>query len=98
APRDEFGIVGTVLGDRYLVREVVAEGGFAIVYRAEHVVWQRPVAIKAYKKGRGSMEAFIREGAILAELSEASVAACQARDASSFTTPEGDVVPYLVLE
>src|SRR5436305_6642696 len=104
--RDPFDIVGSILGDRYVVQAVVAEGGFSVVYRAEHIVWHRPVAIKAFKGAEKLtaaerdelLEAFLREGAILAELSESSAAICQARDTSSFTTKRGEFVPYMVLE
>jgi hypothetical protein len=34
--RDAFGWIGTVVGGRYVVDDVVGEGGFAIVYRGRH--------------------------------------------------------------
>jgi len=103
---DPFGLVGSTIGGRYVVEALVGEGGFSVVYRARHVLWNRPVAIKAFRglealdaeaQGR-LLRAFIREGAILAELSERSTAIVQARDTATLVTPNGDWVPYLVLE
>ncbi len=63
------------------------------------------MAIKAFRAPRLSEEerrellaSFVREGALLAELSEQTAAVCQARDVASVTTLEGEWVPYLVLE
>ena len=46
---DPLSLVGTTLADKYIVESVVGEGGFAVVYRATHQVWKRPVAIKVFK-------------------------------------------------
>ncbi len=103
---DPFDLVGTKLDDKYVVDAVMASGGFSVVYRATHVLWNRPVAIKAFR-GPSDMtdtwraqllEAFVREGALLAELAESSLAVCQARDIGSLRTASGDWVPFLVLE
>ncbi len=103
---DSLQLVGTTIAEKYAVEAVVGEGGFAIVYRATHLIWKRPVAIKAFKS-MGSfqvkdrerlLEEFIREGALLAELSERSAAICQARDVGTITTPSGAWAPYMVLE
>ena len=102
---DPFELIGTVVDHKYLIEAVVGEGGFSVVYRAMHLIWKRPVAIKAFRLGHVALgerealvEAFVREGALLTELSERSVAICQARDVATLTTTKGDWVPYLVLE
>ena len=104
--RDPFGLVGTTIGGRYVVEAVVGEGGFSVVYRARHTLWDRRVAIKAIR-GVEALEpeardkllhAFVQEGAMLAELSERTTAIVQARDAATLVTANGDWVPYLVLE
>ena len=103
---DPFGLVGTTIAARYAVEALVAEGGFSVVYRARHTLWDRPVAIKAIRGYEALqadareelLRAFVQEGAILAELSERTTAVVQARDAATLVTPTGDRVPYLVLE
>ncbi len=103
---DPFEIVGKRIDGKYDVAEVVDETSFSVVYRAEHVIWKRDVAIKAFKVAgdlseesrSGLLASFIQEGALLAELSERCTAICQARDMASFTTASGHWVPYMVLE
>jgi hypothetical protein len=53
APVDRFGLVGTTLGGRYRVERLVAEGGFAVVYRAQQLALDRPVALKVLKTPAG---------------------------------------------
>ena len=103
---DALGLVGTTIAEKYAVESVVGEGGFAVVYRATHLVWKRPVAVKVFKalgdvaeRERGRLlEEFIQEGRLLAELSERSAAIVQARDVGMMTAPGGMQVPYMVLE
>jgi tRNA A-37 threonylcarbamoyl transferase component Bud32 len=38
--------IGTLLAGRYIVEEVIGEGGMATVYRARHKLVDRPVAVK----------------------------------------------------
>src|SRR5277367_6171957 len=103
---DTLELIGTTIAEKYAMESVVGEGGFAVVYRATHLLWKRPVAVKVFKAlgdfpadQRGKLlEEFIREGALLAELSERSAAIVQARDVGLLTTPSGEQVPYMVLE
>ncbi len=103
---DPLSLVGTTIAEKYLVESVEGEGGFAVVYRALHTVWKRPVAIKVFKalsevsraRRQELLDDFIREGALLAELSERSSAIVQARDVGMVALPQGDSVPYMVLE
>jgi formylglycine-generating enzyme required for sulfatase activity/serine/threonine protein kinase len=103
---DSLALVGTTVADKYEVEAVVGLGGFAIVYRARHQLWKRPVALKVFKALQDLPESvreeltasFIREGALLAELSEKSTAICQARDVGVLVTPSGHSLPYMVLE
>jgi eukaryotic-like serine/threonine-protein kinase len=104
--RDPLQLVGTTIADKYRVESVVGEGGFAVVYKAMHLVWKRPVAIKAFRalgdfseeRRAQLVDAFIQEGALLGELSERSAAIVQARDVGTITTPDGRWMPYMVLE
>ncbi len=105
AKRDPFDLLGTTIDGKYDIVAVVEETTLSVVYQAMHRLWRRPVAIKAFKcsayddeERRLLLHAFVREGALLAELSECCAAICQARDVSSLTTAQGDWVPYMVLE
>jgi eukaryotic-like serine/threonine-protein kinase len=102
---DPFALAGTILAGKYDIGEVVESTALSVVYRAVHRVLQRPVAIKAFKPprhdegwGRELLEGFVREGALLMELSERCSAVCQARDVAAFTTERGETIPYIVLE
>src|SRR5258706_12127979 len=103
---DPLGIIGTTVSAKYAVERVVDEGGFSIIYRATHRIWNQPVALKCFKlwsrlapeKRESLLEDFIREGALLSELSRRSATIVQARDVGTLTTPTGAWVAYLVLE
>ncbi len=103
---DTLELIGTTIAEKYAIESVVGEGGFAIVYRATHTLWKRPVAVKVFKalgevapeQRQKLLDDFIQEGALLADLSERSTAICQARDVGMLTTPRGEQVPYMVLE
>lgn len=103
---DALGLVGTTVLEKYAIESVVGEGGFAVVYRATHLLWKRPVAIKVFSvldsvpaEMRGKLlDDFLQEGALLAQLSEQTTAIVQARDVGMLTTKNGMTVPYMVLE
>jgi len=103
---DPLSIVGSTVSEKYEIERVVGEGGFAVVYRATHKVWNRPVAIKVFRalgdlsaERRDSLvKAFIQEGNLLTDLSERSAAICQARDVGTLKTREGREMPFMVLE
>ena len=103
---DTLKLLGRTIADKYAVESVVGEGGFATVYKAMHLIWKRPVALKVFKalgdfseKDRAKLlEEFIQEGALLADLSAHSAAIVQARDIGTLQGPRGEIVPYMVLE
>jgi eukaryotic-like serine/threonine-protein kinase len=104
--RDPLGISGTLIADKYRIAHAVGEGGFSVVYLAEHTIWRQPVAIKCFKvlanapedQREGLLDGFIQEGKLMASLSSRSAAIVQARDVGTFTTPDGQWLPYMVLE
>jgi formylglycine-generating enzyme required for sulfatase activity/serine/threonine protein kinase len=106
AVADSLQLIGRTIADKYSVEAVVGEGGFATVYRAMHVIWKRPVALKVFKAmtefseehRRRLLEEFVQEGALLADLSARSAAIVQARDIGMLETPRGEHIPYMVLE
>ena len=103
---DPLGIAGELVADKYRIEHLVGEGGFAVVYRAEHIIWQQPVAVKFFSGlsqapadcREALQEAFIREGALLTELSSQTAGIVQARDVGAYSTPTGQWMPYMVLE
>src|ERR1035437_6274845 len=94
---DPLGICGTIIAQKYRISHVVGEGGFSVVYKAEHTIWQQPVAIKCFKilanapeDRRGQLlDEFIQEGKLMASLSSRSAAIVQARDVGTFTAANG---------
>ena len=104
--RDPLGLSGTVLADKYHIGAAIGEGGFSVVYRAEHTIWQQPVAIKFFKilanaaehQRQELLDGFIQEGKLMAQLSSRNAAIVQARDIGNLTTPSGQWIPYMVLE
>ncbi|MCA9544261.1 MAG: serine/threonine protein kinase [Myxococcales bacterium] len=105
APADDpLGLIGAVLDDRYAVQAFVAEGGFGHVYRAEHLRWRRPVAVKVFKPYLSAqdradlLEDFVREGALLAQLSRQTTAIVQSYDVGVWQSPGGDGLFFTVLE
>ncbi len=104
--KDPLKIVGTTIAEKYRVEKLVGEGGFAVVYRAQHTIWNKPVAIKFFNglshvpsdQHEQFQQAFIQEGALLTELSSHTAGIVQARDVASFTTSDGHWMPYMVLE
>ncbi len=103
---DEYGLVGTLLADKYRIHAVIGVGGFGVVYRAQHEIWDQPVAVKVFtalSSAPASMrdsllEGFIQEGKLLSALSSRTAAIVQARDIGSVIAPSGAWLPYMVLE
>jgi formylglycine-generating enzyme required for sulfatase activity/serine/threonine protein kinase len=103
---DPLQLVGTTIADKYRVIGVAGEGGFSTVYRAEHLIWKQPVAIKFFnvledadpKIREGLLDDFINEGRLMSELSSKSAAIVQARDIGKLNLPNGGWIPYMVLE
>ncbi|WP_437285469.1 SUMF1/EgtB/PvdO family nonheme iron enzyme [Sorangium sp. So ce406] len=104
--RDPLDISGTLIADKYRIDHAVGEGGFSVVYKAEHVIWRQPVALKCFTLLAGAppeqrdqlLQSFIQEGKLMAELSSRSAAIVQARDIGTFNAPDGQWLPYMVLE
>jgi eukaryotic-like serine/threonine-protein kinase len=103
---DALRLVGRTIADKYAVESVVGEGGFAVVYRATHLIWKRPVALKIFKAfadlsdvdRQKLLDEFVQEGSLLADLSARTAAIVQARDIGMLDLTSGERVPYMVLE
>src|SRR5947207_13750395 len=95
--KDPLGIAGQTIVDKYRIERLVGEGGFAVVYRAQHTIWNQPVAIKFFnglssapiEQREEFKNQFIQEGALLTELSSQTASIVQARDVGEYTSPFG---------
>jgi eukaryotic-like serine/threonine-protein kinase len=89
-------LIGTTLAGRYLVEEVIGEGGMATVYRARHRLVDRPCAVKVMNPALASdpttRERFRREAKSAQTLAHPNV--IEIFDQGE--TPEGTT--YIVME
>ncbi len=89
-------LVGTILADRYRIHNVLASGGFGVVYTGEHVHMRKRVAIKVLHPDTeglpGLVARFEREAIVGAHVEHKNIAS--ARDFGK--TQDGSC--YLVLE
>ena len=100
---DPFQLIGTLLDGKYRVDEAIAQGGFGVVYRGEHVRLKRPVAIKVLaRQGDGSADAealvaqFHAEAELLTRLDHPAVV--QVLDLGATAIPRGRTAPWMALE
>ena len=104
--RDVFGIVGTTQAGNLHVDEVVAEGGFGVVYRAMHRGFRAPVALKCLKipgtmtvaDRDAFLEKFREEGELLFRLSASIPEVVRPLHIDALTLPDGRFVPFIALE
>ncbi|MEZ4452028.1 MAG: bifunctional serine/threonine-protein kinase/formylglycine-generating enzyme family protein [Nannocystaceae bacterium] len=104
--REAEELIGTVLDGKYELEAVVGRGGFGVVYRARHLIWDQTVAVKILtklahvpeEKRDELLETFVREGRLLSALSSRTTGIVQARDIGTLTTKSGLWMPYMVLE
>jgi serine/threonine protein kinase len=103
---DAWDLVGTVVDGRYRIESVAGRGGHGVVYRALHLGFDLPVAVKVLRPPESDdpttrdslLESFRREGRILSQLSSLHPAFVQAREAGTLLRQDGTTLPYLVLE
>ena len=105
-PSDPLSLVGQVLDGTYRIDSLVGEGGFGVVYRAFHLGFEEPIAVKCLKIP-GSLspqtrEAFLRkfreEGKLLFQLSKGTLGIVRSIALGDTTTPTGIWTPFFVLE
>ncbi len=103
---DLFGILGTTVAGAFRVEAVVAEGGFAVVYRAYHEGFRAPVALKCLKipqhmsreaQARFEMQ-FAAEAELLFKLSAAIPVVVRPLHVEVVPAPDGTFMPFLALE
>jgi serine/threonine protein kinase len=94
---DPLSISGQIVAEKYRIENLVGEGGFAMVYVAEHTIWKQPVAVKFFTGLSQApaeyrdelLQQFFQEGALLTELSSQTAGIVQARDVGAYTTSAG---------
>jgi eukaryotic-like serine/threonine-protein kinase len=106
AADDVFGIVGTTQAGNFKVERVVAEGGFGVVYRAQHGGFRAPVAIKCLKVPEDMsqlqrnvfLEKFREEAELLFRLSAAIPEVVRPLHVDVLQQKDGRFVPFLAME
>ena len=104
AAADRFGLSGTTLAGRYRVERQVAEGGFAVVYRAVQIALDRPIALKVLKTPPGLTDAararfehrFATEARTIGKLQHPYIV--DVYDYGVSPMPLGDPAPWMALE
>jgi serine/threonine-protein kinase len=103
---DVFGIVGSVQAGTFRVENAVAEGGFAVIYRAHHTGFRANVALKCLKIP-GSMDAddqkaflssFREEAELLFHLSSALPTVVRPLQVGTIDSKLSPFVPFIALE
>jgi serine/threonine-protein kinase len=106
AASDVFGIVGTTQAGNFRVERVVAEGGFGVVYQAQHEGFRAPVALKCLKvpeelteeQRELFLEKFREEAELMFRLSAAIPEVCRPLHIDVLRLSDGRFVPFLALE
>jgi hypothetical protein len=103
---DPFKLVGAIVEGRYRIEAVAGSGGHGIVYRAFHLGFEAPIALKILKLAedpdveprRLDLASFRREGRALFELSRLHPSIVRAFETGVAALPDGRAAPYLALE
>lgn len=103
---DPFNIVGTRIQDTFDVERVVAHGGFGVVYKAKHLRFAAPVALKCLKiptnltqeEREKFLDRFVKEGEVMFRLSSSISEVVRPLQVDSFKLLDGRLVPYIAFE
>ncbi|WP_437941293.1 protein kinase domain-containing protein [Sorangium sp. So ce341] len=103
---DPFGWVGSIIDGQFAVEALAGEGAFGVVYRARHLGFDAPVAVKCLKiptgLGPDQQDAFLakfrEEARLLHQLSRRTMGIVQALDIGAAAAPNGPWTPYIVME
>ena len=97
-----FGLVGSVVAEKYAIERVIGEGGYGVVYAARHVMIGRSVALKCMKPLGTSAEdtarataLFLREAQMLFSMSHPGIV--RFYDVGTLTAGFAEIA-YVVLE
>ena len=103
---DRFGLVGNTIAATFRVDDIVAEGGFGVVYRAYHLHFRAPVALKCLKipdelttsERQEFLEQFRSEAEIMFRLSASLPNIVRPLHVDAVQAPTGEFVPLMALE
>ncbi|HJK89549.1 MAG TPA: serine/threonine-protein kinase, partial [Polyangiaceae bacterium LLY-WYZ-15_(1-7)] len=95
-PNGQDKLVGQTIDGRYLVEKVLGEGGMGLVYKAKHVVLQKPLALKVLRPDVSKDEEIITRFRQEAQ-SASAIGNQHIIDISDFGTL-GDGSTYFVME
>src|SRR5690606_24743477 len=106
AKRDRFELVGNTIAGTFRVDEIVAEGGFGVVYRAYHLHFRSPVALKCLKipdelsdsERHEFLEQFRSEAEVMFRLSALLPNVVRPLHVDAVHTSTGQFVPLMALE
>jgi eukaryotic-like serine/threonine-protein kinase len=104
APSSLFDLEGSIFDGRFRIEERIAEGGFAVVYKAWQLALERRVALKVLKAPRQQdaasraefREKFATEAKTIARLRHPDIV--DVYDFSVATLPSGELAPWMALE
>ena len=93
---DEAPLIGQVLGNRYRIISILGSGGMGVVYEAEHLGLERPVAVKVLNpvqaKKKNTVKRFQMEARAAGGIGHPNI--CEVYDMGWLE----DGCPYLVME
>jgi eukaryotic-like serine/threonine-protein kinase len=103
---DLWNIVGTVQEGTFKIEEVIAEGGFAVVYRAHHTAFRADVALKCLKvpgtlseEGQHEfLEKFREEAELLFRLSSSIPGIVRPLHVGTLGADSKQFVPFIAME
>ncbi len=88
-------LIGLILADKYKIIERIGAGGMSTVYKAEHLVMDRPVAVKILAKELAfddlSRKRFLAEAKIASQITHPNAV-------TLFDAGVQEDIPYLVME
>lgn len=93
-PIPDDPLVGATLGDRYQITQFLSSGGMGVVYKARHVVLDKPLAIKLLRE---SQDPVAQQRFLLEAKSACHIGHEHILDINDFGVLE-DGRPYLVME
>lgn len=99
-------LLGAIVDGRFLIERAVGSGGFGTVYRATHLRFDAPVAIKVLRipsalqeaERRQFIDSFLAEGKLLFNLGALHPSIVRVLEAGTLRRENGLLAPYLAME